>query len=121
MYECKLGNAIQSGKYNENVLLPDNVAHLVATQCDTTANDIANDKLRLLELSQQLDTLMVEQSQIEETTRNDEQKFERKKRSLLRKIEQIRHEVDNMKAEESQLQKQWYVFLFIFSYKLLHC
>ena len=113
MYECKLGNAIQSGKYNENVFLPANVAHLVATQCDTTANDIANDKLRLLELSQQLDTLMVEQSRLEDAARNDEQKFERKKRSLQRKIEQIRHEVDSLKAEETQLQKQWYVFWFL--------
>ena len=108
VYECKLnGNAIKAGKYNEGVVLPDNVANLVATKCEATANKIADDKLRQLELTQKLDTLMVEQSQIEDIDRNDEQKFERKKRSLLRKIEHIRHEVDNMKQEETQLQKEW--------------
>jgi len=107
VYECKLnGNAIKAGKYNEGVVLPDNVANLVATKCEATANKIADDKLRQLELTQKLDTLMVEQSQIEDIDRNDEQKFERKKRSLLRKIEHIRHEVDNMKQEETQLQKE---------------
>ena len=108
VYQCKLdGNTIQSGQYKEDVSLPENVFNLVVTQSETVSNNISNDKLRLLELTQKLDQLSAEQDKINDAIENENQKFERKQRSLQRKIDQIKQELDNMKQEETKLQKEW--------------
>ena len=58
-------------------------------------------------MTQKLDELSTEQDKINDAIQSENQKFGRKQRSLQRKMDQIKQELDNMKHEEIKLQKDW--------------
>ena len=108
VYRCRLNAiAVEADQYSAKVSLPKKFANNICEEMEKVAGETSSEKIRLIELKQQLEDLQAEHSRTEEALRTKENDFKRKQKSLQRKVDQLKQELDCKQQEKQQLQQEW--------------
>ena len=108
VYRCKLnGIAVAGDRYSASVTIPKKFADEIAEEMEKVSGETSSEKIRLIELKQQLEDLQAEHSRTEEALRTKENDFKRKQKSLQRNVDQLKQELDCKQREKQTLQQDW--------------
>ena len=98
---------MEADQYSAGVSLPMKIADEIATEIEKVSGQTSSERIRLIELKQQLEELQAEHSRTEEALRTKESDFKRKQKSLQRSVDQLKQELESKQQEKQTLQQEW--------------
>ena len=99
--------AVEADQYSAKISLPKQFADNIAEEMEKVSGETSSEKIRLIEIKQQLEDLQAEHSRTEEALRTKKSDFKRKQKSLQRTVDQLKQELDSKQQEKETLQQEW--------------